>query len=142
MMLTGNYVFVELPRYGRSKQHSASCATFPDHLWFSMPSSNRHTHYQFQSLDVRHLDVRNKHSAGIDSNNCNRLVFLVLTIYGWNKSYPCSLRTTNNVRMEVCRIRDSFFSICYVFFGINITAIGYYIASIEKSRLATDILLC
>lgn len=64
------------------------------------------------------------------------LFFLVLTILLREQIVSLFIadHTNNAWKYAVCGI--PFFSICYVFFGINITAIGYYM-SIEKSRLAT-----
>ena len=46
------------------------------------------------------------------------------------------LTVKENLKSRAALYGIPFFSICYVFFGINITTIGYYM-SIEKSRLAT-----
>ena len=64
------------------------------------------------------------------------LFFLVLTILLREQIVSLFIADHTNNAWKYAVYGIPFFSICYVFFGINITSIGYYM-SIEKSRLAT-----
>ena len=105
MMLTGNYVFVS---YLGSIQYHV--LLFPDHIYgFQCHYPIGTTHYQFQPRVCSTRTCATSTPAGIDCNNCNRLVFLGPHDFttGTNRiPVHCG---PHKLCLEVCRIWNSLF---------------------------------
>ena len=137
MMLTGNYVFVSYLGTNGVAAFSIMCYFFPIiFMVFNAIIQSAQPIISFNHGCAAHGRAQQALRLALIATIATGLFFLVLTILLREQIVSLFIADHTNNAWKYAVYGIPFFSICYVFFGINITAIGYYM-SIEKSRLAT-----
>lgn len=137
MMLTGNYVFVSYLGTDGVAAFSIMCYFFPIiFMVFNAIIQSAQPIISFNHGCAAHGRAQQALRLALIATIATGLFFLVLTILLREQIVSLFIAEHANNAWKYAVYGIPFFSICYVFFGINITSIGYYM-SIEKSRLAT-----
>lgn len=137
MMLTGNYVFVRYLGSDGIAAFSIVCYFFP--IIFMVFNAIIQSAQPIISFNHGcNAPDRSRHALRLAllSTTGTGLFFLFITILFREQIVSLFITDHANEAWRIATSGISFFSICYLFFGINIIAIGYYM-SIEKSGLAT-----
>ena len=137
MMLTGNYVFVSYLGTNGVAAFSIMCYFFPIiFMVFNAIIQSAQPIISFNHGYAAHGRAQQALQLALIATIATGLFFLILTILLREQIASLFIADHTNYAWKYAVYGIPFFSICYVFFGINITTIGYYM-SIEKSRLAT-----
>lgn len=137
MMLTGNYVFVSYLGTNGVAAFSIMCYFFPIiFMVFNAIIQSAQPIISFNHGYAAHGRAQQALRLALIATIATGLFFLVLTILLREQIASLFIADHTNYAWKYAVYGIPFFSICYVFFGINITTIGYYM-SIEKSRLST-----
>ena len=139
MMLIGNYVFIHYLGEDGVAAFSVACYCFP--LVFMINNAIAQSAQPIISFNHGCAALGHTQQAlrlAMIATIATGLFFLVLTILLREQIVYLFIAEHANNAWKYAVYGIPFFSICFVFFGIIITSIGYYM-SIEKSRLATII---
>lgn len=137
MMLTGNYVFVRYLGSDGIAAFSIVCYFFP--IIFMVFNAIIQSAQPIISFNHGcNAPDRSRHALRLAllSTIGTGLFFLFITVLFREQIVSLFIADRANEAWRIATSGISFFAICYLFFGINIIAIGYYM-SIEKSELAT-----
>ena len=137
MMFLGNYVFIRHLGEDGVAAFSIMCYFFPIiFMVFNAIIQSAQPIISFNHGYAAHGRAQQALRLALIATIATGLFFLVLTILLREQIASLFIADHTNYAWKYAVYGIPFFSICYVFFGINITTIGYYM-SIEKSRLST-----